>query len=56
MEDGKPRGNMLSLYTSLEMVTLTGLEPVFSVLETPAYPSCSRIASYLYGPNSRIRT
>ena len=38
MEDGKPRGNMLSLYTSLEMVTLVGLEPTFDVLETVALP------------------
>lgn len=28
------------------MVTLTGLEPAFIVLETTAYPPCSRV--YLY--------
>ena len=46
MGDEKPRGKMLSCYYSLSMATLTGLEPAFIVLETTAYPPCSRV--YLY--------
>jgi len=45
---------MLSCYYSLSMATLTGLEPAFIVLETTAYPSCSRI--YLYGAPTTNRT
>ena len=37
---------MLSCYYSVSMATLTGLEPAFIVLETTAYPPCSRV--YLY--------
>jgi len=46
MGDEKPKGKMLSCYYSVSMATLTGLEPAFIVLETTAYPPCSRV--YLY--------
>ena len=40
--------------TPLSMATLTGLEPAFIVLETTAYPPCSRVYLLALCPNGHF--